>query len=141
MILSLCVVILYQFCWIHLSKKFNTCLQKLYYSLQKSPINPILNSLFRDVSENLLELLMKEYKYIRDKAEKDKRLRITMYFCEATKFKLIPQNHVLDCLQDCLNSPSGFNIDVMIKILEKVGYYLIHTPDKNDKLRFEMQLT
>ena len=84
---------------------------------------------------------MKEYKYIRDKAEKDKRLRITMYFCEATKFKLIPQNHVLDCLQDCLNSPSGFNIDVMIKILEKVGYYLIHTPDKNDKLRFEMQLT
>jgi len=47
----------------------------------------------------------------------------------------------MDCLQECLNSPTGFNIDVMITILERTGYFLIHSKDKNDKLRFEMQLT
>jgi regulator of nonsense transcripts 2 len=53
----------------------------------------------------------------------------------------MPPIHVMDCLQECLNAPSGFNIDVMITILEKTGYYLIHNKDKNDHLRFEMQLT
>lgn len=47
----------------------------------------------------------------------------------------------MDCLQESLNSPTGINIDVIILILERTGVFLSNNSNKNDRLRFEMQLT
>lgn len=41
----------------------------------------------------------------------------------------------------CLNSFSGINIELVIYILEKAGAFLIRNKNKDDKMRFEIQLT
>jgi len=47
----------------------------------------------------------------------------------------------MDCLQECLTSPTGINIDIIILILERTGIFLANNSSKNDRLRFDMQLT
>lgn len=99
---------------------------------------------FKDIGETINDLLFTEYDKIKDSQAtsfvvNDKKSRIMRYICEFTKFKVIEADKTMACIESLIDNLNGFNIELIVTVLENVGRFLHLSENSANKFTFLMK--
>ena len=95
----------------------------------------------KDLVDNVVEAVFAEYDKLRQTSTtnfvvNDKRSRNLKYICEFTKFKIIEAERTLAVIQNLIEDLKGYNIELLISVLESVGRFLYLSPQNANRFTF-----
>ena len=75
------------------------------------------------------EVLLPDFEKIKDASANtfvvnDKKSRLLKYLCEFTKYKVIDPEKMMNCIEHLIDDLNGYNIELMVAVLENVGLFL-----------------
>jgi regulator of nonsense transcripts 2 len=104
----------------------------------------IVNLHYKDIGETVNDIVFGEYEKVKDTVSttfvaNDKKSRIMKYICEFTKFKVIEADKTLNCIETLIDNLNGFNISLIISVLENVGRFLHLSENSGNRFTFLMK--
>ena len=89
----------------------------------------MINKKYKDLGEFVNELIFNEYEKLKDNSQNtfvinDKKSRYFKYICEFTKLGVIDPEKTMNCIGHLIENLNGYNIELMVSLLENVGRFL-----------------
>lgn len=103
----------------------------------------ILNINYKDIGDWVNEVIFSEYEKIKETSlttfvANDKKSRFLKQICEFTKFKVVDSEKTLNCIEHLIDNLNGYNIELIVSVLENVGRFLYLSETSANRFTFLM---